>query len=195
MANWAYTNYVIEGTKETLNKIYDAIQHPDTSEGDEGWEGGILKALGITWKESQPDGSGYYMRGFIQEDTISFNEAENSLSFSAEEAWGATDFHKVLEENFPDIKVFYVVEEENEDIYATNDKEGKYFPDRFYVDTCIEGDYQSDYFTDKKDVFKWLKELSLGNIRNEKDVEDFNDKAAEDISDDFISIHEFKIVN
>ena len=141
MANWASTDYVIEGPKETLKKIYDAIQHPDTSEGDNGWEGGVLKALGITWKERQSDGSGYYMRGFIQDpESVEFNpETDKVLTFYAEEAWGATDFNEVLEKEFPDIKVYYNVIEEGEEIYATNDKEGKYFTDRFIVDTCING--------------------------------------------------------
>ena len=198
MANWASTDYVIEGPKEILKKIYDAIQHPDTSEGDNGWEGGVLKALGITWKERQSDGSGYYMRGFIQDPkSIEFNpETDKVLTFYAEEAWGATDFNEVLEKEFPDIKVYYNVIEEGEEIYATNDKEGKYFTDRFIVDTCIDGYYNSEYFVYESSIYKWLHEITDGKINCKEDMEKFNSSHEEagDADENFISICEFEIV-
>ena len=69
MANWAFTEYVIEGPKEILLRIENAILHPIQPEGaDENWEGGVLKALGLTWEERKPDGTGKYMRGFINEE-------------------------------------------------------------------------------------------------------------------------------
>ena len=30
MANWAFTDYVIEGPHESIAKIYEAIKNPDT---------------------------------------------------------------------------------------------------------------------------------------------------------------------
>ena len=198
MANWASTDYTIEGPKETLKKIYDAIQYPDTSEGDDGWEGGVLKALGITWKERQPDGSGYYMRGFIQDpECIEFDPKTNDiLSFYAEEAWGITDFYEVLMENFPDIKVYWSVEESGEEIYATNDKEGKYYRERFYVDTYIGNNYQSEYFQFESSMYKWLSDITDGKVKSKEDVEAFNDLHEELVDDDdnFIYIHEFKVI-
>lgn len=196
MANWAYTNYVIEGDKETLNKIYNAIQHPALEEGEsEGWEGGVLRALNIDWLPNQPDGSGYYMRGFICTDSVDLED--DVLTFDAEEAWGVTDFHEVLEKNIPGIKVFYSVEEEGEEVYATNDKEGKYFPDRYYVDTCIDGDYQSEYFNTEEAVYKWLGEITNGRIASENAVEIFNSnyEDSEASDENYINIHKFEIVD
>ena len=196
MANWAYTNYVIEGPHETLEKIEKAIVHHPVEEGSsDDWEGNVLRALDIDWEPNTPDGKGYYMRGFIQEEPWWDGD---TLRFYAQEAWGATDFHKVLEKNLPDIKVFYSVEEEEGgDVYATNDKEGKYFPERYYVDTCIDGNYQSEYFTTEEDIYKWLKEITKGRVTDKKSVDDFDSdyEDSEAYDENYINIHEFAIVD
>ena len=193
MANWASTAYAIEGPKETLEKIYEAIMYPDKSEGDEGWEGWVLKALGISWEDKGPDGKGLYMRGFIQDEPW-FDG--NTLRLCAEEAWGATDFNIALEKAFPNIKVFYSVEECDEEIYATNDKEGKYFPDRFYVDACFAGDYQMEYFTNEESMFRWIAKNTHGEVDTLDKVVEFNEFYEDEGSYDtnYINIHKFDIV-
>ena len=189
MANWAFTSYAIEGPKEVLLKIEEAILHPTLPENaSEGWEGGVLKALGLTWEERSPDGKGKYMRGFINGEP---SWKDDTLVFDAEEAWGLTDFHEVLEENFPDIKVYWIVEEEGCEVYATNDKKGKYFKDRVYVDTYIEGIDQSEYFTSEEDAYAWLSKITNGKVNTEEDVEEFNENCDED---SFINFHVFEVV-
>ena len=189
MANWAFTSYAIEGPKETLLKIEDAILHPTQPEGaDEGWEGGVLNTLGITYEERGPGGTGKYMRGFVKEEPW---WDSNVLRFDAEEAWGITDFYEVLEENFPDIKVYWTTEESGCEVYATNDKEGKYFSDRVYVDTCINGNYQMDYFTSEDTAYAWLGKITNGKVTNKEQAEAFN---AEGHEEDFISVHLYEIV-
>lgn len=187
MANWASTDYVIEGSKESLTKIYEAIKHPDTSEGSKGWEGGVLKALGIKWDKKK------YLRGFIQ-DVEEFNPEEDyNLSFYAEEAWGVTDFDEILKNNFPDIKVYWRTEEPGMEVYETNDVEGEYFNERYYVDTCINDNYHSDYFIEKASVYQWLSKITNGEIKTIEDVCNFN-KEKED-TDDYIRIYNFKVVS
>ena len=191
MANWAFTSYAIEGPKETLLKIEDAILHPTQPEGaDEGWEGGILNTLGLTYEERGPGGTGKYMRGFIR-DEVSWCDDDRVIRFDAKEAWGITDFYEVLEENFPDIKVYWTTEESGCEVYATNDKEGKYFSDRVCVDTCIDDNYQMDYFTSEKAAYAWLSKITDGKITNKEQAEAFN---KEDHGDDFISVHLYEIV-
>lgn len=199
MANWADTNYVIEGPKEVLKKLYKALEHHDVISGtDNDWEGNILKELGIDWeelemkeKENTVTFDGYYLRGFIQAFSWG-NNKHTAIKIYAEEAWGLTDFYKLLEKSFPDIKVYYIVEEPGCDIYATNDSEGKYFSDRYFVDTCIGGDYQSEYFQTEEDVYEWISQIS--DCKNKEDVEAFNENRRAADSDDFIYIHEFDVV-
>lgn len=199
MANWACTDYIIEGPDEILLKITEAIKYPVVTPGsDETWEGNVLNTLGIKWKGRQPDGSGYYMRGFIQDsENIGFIPGTDKyLSFWAEEAWGATDFNEVLEKAFPDIKVYYCTVEESDAVYATNDREGKYFEYRWHVDTCINGNYLYEDFVDKDSAYKWLSDNTDGKIKNEKDVEEFNSNAdvSDTLDEDYISIHEYSVV-
>ena len=193
MANMASVAYAIEGDKQVLEKIHHAIKHPKViKDSTEGWEGNVLAALGIEWENRNPDGSGYYMRGFIQEDTVRMENG--TLRFSAEEAWGATDLNEVLEENFP-VKVFYCVEEQGEELFATNDKDGKYFFDKFYADICIDGEYDSEYFIDEASLLKWLSDKTDGRVKTQEDIDEFNadyeDEALED--ENYIHVYEYEV--
>lgn len=203
MANWASTAYVIEGPENTLNKIWEAIQNPSTcvEDSSKGWEGNILLSLGIPWEErhvakEKTDGAetvlyckGHYLRGFIDEDY--YKDAKGFLHLFAEEAWGLTDFAELLSSKFPDIKVYWTVQEDGAEIYCTNDKEGKYFPERVYVDVCYNGDYYSEYFPDEESALKWLSEITKNKICTEKDVEKFNEDMED--SDDYIYVHYYDV--
>lgn len=196
MANWAFVSYTIEGPKETLKKIEQAILKPKV-EGDssEGWEGNVLAALCISWVSRNEDQeNGKYMRGFIKEEPWMSKDG-SALNFCAEEAWTLTDFGGVLSEAFPDIKVYWVIEEPDMELYGTNDAEGKYFPDRVIVDTCIEGVYEMEYFKDAKSAYKWLDEFTEGKIKTLEDVDKFNTEHESDDSgvENFIFIHYFKV--
>ena len=119
MANWASVAYAIEGPEKTLEKIEQAIlQHEVKENSSDTWEGNVLYALGAKWTERE-HGVGDYMRGFINDEPWWFNDT--TLRFSAEEAWGLTDFAEVLMRNFDDINVFWIVEEPGMVIYETND--------------------------------------------------------------------------
>lgn len=193
MANWAYTDYVIEGPVETLQKIEQAIkEHPVQEKSSEDWEGNVIIALNgdINWKPAE----NHYMRGFINMESVLLDEDSGVLKFGAEEAWGITDFDSELKGMFPDIKVYWRTEEPDEEIYSTNDGEGKYFKDRFYVDTCINGNYESEYFTYESDVYKWLYKITNGKVNTKKKVEKFNEGVDLSGGDDFIRILEFTVV-
>ena len=194
MANWAYTSYVVSGPKEVLEKIEKAIiSHPVSEGADEHWEGDILNALGAEWVSRDQDREkGLYMRGFINEKPW---WSGDDLRFWAEEAWDITDFDIVLRKKFPEIKVYWAVEEEGMGIYKTNDREGLYFEDKVYVDTCINGDYKSEYFKNTDEAYQWLSEITDGKIKNKKDVEDFNDSISERNPDEFIYVHEYLIID
>jgi len=194
MANWAYTSYVVSGPKKILEMIEKAIiGHPVSEGADEHWEGDILNALGAEWVSRDQDREkGLYMRGFINEKPW---WSGDDLRFWAEEAWDITDFDIVLRKKFPEIKVYWAVEEEGMGIYKTNDREGLYFEDKVYVDTCINGDYKSEYFKNTDDAYQWLSEITDGKIKTKKDVEDFNDSISERNPDEFIYVHEYLIID
>lgn len=185
MANWASTTYVIEGPKETLQKIEKAITEAINTKDNKYEEYKVCDELNIPYEIGKT-----HLGGLIEEEP--WYDDNGSLYFYAEERWGLQDFNELLEKKFPDIKVYWVVEEPGNEVYATNDKEGKYFPDRFYVDTCINGIYQSEYFTTEEEMYKWLSENTNGKIKSLEDAENFNE-SSDTPKEDFISIHEFEV--
>ena len=187
MANMASVSYVIEGSKESLSAICQAICKAFNNK-DKHWdEYAICINLGFSDKELEQ----FKLGG----ELLNSPSLGNSfIRFDTEERWGIQDFKTLLKHKFPDIKVYWIVEECGFEIYCTNDKEGKYFPERFWVDTCIDDSYNSEYFETKEQVYKWLNKLTLGRIKCEEDVTNFNADYENDGADEnFIYVHEFDI--
>ena len=200
MANWAISEYIIKGNQGTLKRIERAILDPKTAIEDERLqpESWVISALNIPIKERKSYKdletgelviSGDYLRGFIQLDSVEIWQ-DGTLRFSAEEAWGLTDFVVLLETHLPDIKIWWYVEEPNMGIYTTNDICGKYFSYNYYVDTCIEGDYQSEYFVTESAMYEWLSDISKGKVNSEEEAEKFNEENID--NNDFIAINKIK---
>lgn len=192
MANWAATSYRIEGGKSDLEKVYGAIdgfmkkrQRPATQEAAYNWEGNVLQALGATDGQMAEN----YLRGFIQ----TYGMEGGILRIEAEEAWGATDFRHVLGKLVPGLAIYFAVKEGGCEVYATNDAEGRYFPGRFFVDACVGGDYQSEYFWTEGEALDYAARLT-GRERTDRDeLERWNEDHGEE--DDFIYVHEVKVVD
>lgn len=87
------------------------------------------------------------------------------------------------------------MEESGCDVYCTNDKEGKYFPERYWADTAQDDIYQSEYFVTEEAMYKWLNEKY--GVKSEEEVEAWNanykDSATKD--ENFIYIHEFEVID
>ncbi len=191
MANWASTSYRIEGSKEDLEKVYNVIDEfmserrkPVQVDASNEWEGNIIRALGATDEQMKNN----YLRGFIEE----YEMDGDIIRIEAEEAWGTTDFRHVLAQLMPELTIYYIVEEPGCEVYATNDAEGKYFPERFYVDAYVNGDYQSEYFDTEEQAMTYVANLLGKQEVSKNELENWNECHEED--DNFIYIHEFEIV-
>ncbi len=191
MANWASTSYRIEGSKEDLEKVYNVIDEfmserrkPIEVNASSEWEGNIIRALGATDEQMKNN----YLRGFIEE----YEMDGDIIRIEAEEAWGTTDFRQVLAQLMPELTIYYIVEEPGCEVYATNDADGKYFPERFYVDAYVNGDYQSEYFETEEQAMTYVANLLGKEKVSKNELENWNECHEED--DNFIYIHEFEIV-
>lgn len=193
MANWAYTRYVIEGTPHAIKLIYDAIINPDTSEGDSDWEGGVLKALGLKYEVTKSNN----LRGFIR---YVQEPEDNVLRFNAQEAWHLTDFSEILRGAFSDsINIYYMLEEPGLGIYCTNDSDGKYFPERYYVSIYTDDKCYDDYFCSEEDMYKRLSTVTNGTVTNEQELMKHNDSyvIGEDVKlipNAIINVQEFEVL-
>lgn len=165
MTNWATVGYRIEGKQKDLQEIYELFGEFDKGErkpfdelSAKNWEGNIAWALGEDTKD-------YYLRGFIQSCEIE----KGLLTIEAEEAWGISDFRHILEKHYEDMKVYFMVEEEGNEVYATNDSEGKYFSCRFVVNSCLDGSYEWEYFNTEQEALQYIAErLELDSITTEQ---------------------------
>ena len=186
MANWASTSYAIEGPKEVLEEIKKAIVKAVKTKDNRYEEYKACEYLGFD--EGAMDKA--CLGGIIEEEPT-YNG--DTLRINAEERWGLQDFAELLEKKFPDIKVYWIVEEPGCEVYCTNDREGKYFPERYWVDTAQDNIYQSEYFKTEEDMYKWLNEKY--GVKSEEEVKawnvDYEDSGTDD--ENFIYIHKFKV--
>ena len=178
--------YAIEGSQEDLKKILGAICMAIASE--EPFYEEYLTCKNLEFTEQELDGK--RLGGEIDDDPTLENGV---LRFYAEERWGLQDFEELLRQKFPDIKVYWIVEEPGCKVYCTNDKEGKYFSERYWVDTAQDNICDSEYFSTEEAMYKWLNEKY--GVKSEEEVEAWNaDYAATgDDCENFIYIHKFEI--
>ena len=143
----ASVSYRIEGPRETLEKINDAILKamPNKEHWDE-WE--ACRYLGFTEEEL------------------------DSKRLGGE-----------------------ILEEPGCEVYATNDKEGKYFPERYYCELCLDDQIDTEYFKTEEDMFQWLFKKTDGRVKNWQNVDDFNSDYEDEALDDenYIIIHQFDV--
>ena len=111
------------------------------------------------------------MRGFIQECELE----DGVLRIEASEAWGATDFRHLLEGHYEDMKVYYIVEEEGCEVYATNDVEGK-SSYRFAVDSCVEGEDEFEYFKTEAEALQYIAGRLNRNFISVEEIKEWNEE-------------------
>ena len=150
------------------------------------WLGCLVKALG-------GDPQKVYCRG-----TITFYEMEDDvLTLNTETAWAEmSETRHFIESCFPGMKIYYIEEESGCERFYTNDSEGIYFKDRYYLD----GFDDSEYFETLEEAAKYVKEIIGHDVEADFDaidkaLSDYVEEHEEDDPDCYYSFHEFKEVN
>lgn len=195
MSNTCFTTYkVVSENKKDVTKLFKTIKRLDgrkTPLVKNGWYdpklwlGCLVKALG-------GDPNKVYCRG-----TITFYEMEDDiLTLNTETAWAEmAETRHFIESCFPGMKIYYIEEESGCEIFNTNDSEGIYFKDRYYLD----GFEESEYFETLEEAAKYVKEIVGHEIEATfKAIEDaLNDYMEEHEDDDdcYYYFHEFSKVD
>ena len=191
MPNWCDTIYKCVGDLKEVRSLYKKIKANDkrkTPRIKNGfgklWLGCIIDALGEDWEK-------FRCRGEI----IDYQLDGNILTIYQDTAWCEQDgFRKCIEKKYPSIKVYYREEEPGCDVFYTNDVNGNYFPDRYFLDSY-----------DKLLYYKTIEEAakSVSGIVGHKveptvkDVDDALEYYLEEHEDEdiFYSFHEFTVVD
>ena len=196
MSNTCFTTYkVVSEQKKDVTKLFKTIKRLDgrkTPLVKNGWYdpklwlGCLVKALG-------GDPQKVYCRG-----TITFYEMEDDvLTLNTETAWAEmSETRHFIESCFPGMKIYYIEEESGCERFYTNDSEGIYFKDRYYLD----GFDDSEYFETLEEAAKYVKEIVGHDVEADFDAIDkaLSDYVEEHEDDDpgcYYSFHEFKEVN
>lgn len=196
MSNTCFTTYkVVSEKKKDVTKLFKTIKRLDgrkTPLVKNGWYdpklwlGCLVKALG-------GDPNKVYCRG-----TITFYEIEDDvLTLNTETAWSEmSETRHFIESCFPDMKIYYIEEESGCEIFNTNDSEGIYFKDRYYLD----GFDDSEYFETLEEASNYVKEIVGHDVEADFDaidkaLSDYVEEHEEEDPDCYYSFHEFKVVD
>lgn len=166
MPNWCYTSYVFEGKKEEIadlhKKLQSLIELPKPLvENDFGklWLGCVVTLFGGDWNVIN-------CRGSI--DDLDEPE-ETTLRLTTFTAWG--DMPEVWDfvlKQYPSVKYYFCAEESGNCYYSTNDKEGKFFSDRFIVE---QDDTDTEHYSNESELFEEIASRTFTSITSRAEME------------------------
>ncbi len=159
MANYCFTKYAIEGKKEVLEQVADAINRSD------GWMKKSIENLGLKIDEDEYE---YANRAEWYKDArVEDRDGVSVLFFTQAYPWEHVDvIDWVLEElGEPEPNIYMMMELFESGIHQTTDNEGKYFPERYRVWTE----------EDEDDVYFVTEDEALAHIRKQYNLsEDYD---------------------
>ena len=192
MANTCFTTYkcVSENPKD-LKKLYRTLQYMDNRKtpvvtngwfNPKRWLGCLVKALGGDPKK-------IYCRGEISD----YELEDDVLTINMETAWSEmTETRHFIESVFPGMKIYYVEEECGCEVYNTNDADGLFFSDRYYLDS--DGAVDDHYFKTIGELAEVISEI-VGHpvVETFEECEKALEDHMEENPDEWYSLHEFQV--
>lgn len=142
MPNWCFTRYFVEGSEteitDLFNKLSSLPERADVHTNDFGkfWLGNVLGLFGADWKD-------IWCRGKMMNLD---RQKPDVLCFDTQTAWGdCPEVWDYVMKQYKTLKYYFYAEETGNCYYATNDKEGRFFSERYIVDQW--GSDTEDYET------------------------------------------------
>lgn len=151
MSNLAFMSVCFEGKRRELRSLYGKMKrlqerkHPLVDNDfycPTRWLGNLVVSLGADYQEVYCCGTW---------DGLNLNG--NILSFNTETA-SKPPFRllKLISDVYPSLKFYFEAEGDDWDCFLTNDAEGKYYPNRYLVDS----DLGYEYFVKIEEVCQFL---------------------------------------
>lgn len=168
MPNWCSAVYAIEGNANEVKKLYELMK-----ELQERKEPSVENGFGTTWLGCLVDALGGDWNKICCRGEWSNLEMGNSvLKFATETAWSpCNETFDLVCKKFQSLRYYYQSEELGMAEYRTNDREGKYFPDKYVLDLCMpDKKYIYEYFTDFANLLKFFEEISGQPVKSEQDI-------------------------
>ncbi|MBR2140025.1 MAG: hypothetical protein IJ963_04085 [Phascolarctobacterium sp.] len=120
------------------------------------------------------------------------------FKFQTESAWNPNVdvFRKIISDKYgEELDMEYCSEEPGMGIFINTDEEGLFFTDRYYLNSCINSEYETEYFESKQELLDWIKSkfpdikatIKTAWYKIEEEVCDHLDESG----DDFFVLHKF----
>lgn len=188
-ARYSSVSYVIEGPEMILGYINGVINKYMQNNGNT-WLGGMLYDLGAVKGDPQV----VCPRAYLNSIEVNLSKQPVTLELETEEMWGKSEFMYYLTKEFPDIKVYYREVMSNAKAFKTNDKEGKYFPERYRVDYSVGGETGTEYVKTEDEALDVAYKLTNIAFSELLEVDCWtNDQEYDEGTDNYIYINEFLI--
>lgn len=190
MANWCSSLYIFEGDTTEIKDIFDklsSLQVRETSLMENGfgknWLGNIVALLG-----GNPDEVA--CRGTYESVEIS----NDTLVLYTDTAWDEMrptwDF---VCQQYKTLRYYFRAEEPGGEYFVTNDRERKYFPDRYLLE---QNEQEPMYFETEAALFAEVEKRTDTSIRNWDAMQAVIDEYNENDEDDCpIVVGAFEIVD
>lgn len=191
MLGWCATHYTITGDAQEVKALYELMhrleeQEKLTLQSNFGTTqlGGLVDALGEDWHSVQCNG--YW-------DRLNFDGGV--LTFCTEtEGTACNEVFELVRRKFPSLTYYYLAENPENGYFCTNDAEGKYYPERYFVNIWTDkDDCYTEYFTDMASICACLEKISGVPVRSEQDIKSLEKRWQDDNYDAFICVHEFTV--
>ena len=185
--------YYCEGTKEQLdelNSVLDYLQNLDKPFVDNHrgnlWLGCIVSKLGGKWEDVECRG-----------EVLSFNYSGEALSMVQDTDWyEQKGFRTFLEQRFPGLKIYSLEIEPMNGWGGTNDKEGIYFPYRYYIsafDDCYYFSSLEELAEKVSDIVGFEVEANFVTLSNVLD--NFTEEHQDDEKECYYNLYEIVVVD
>ena len=188
MPNWCFTSYCFEGEKAEITDLFQKLQ--SLSERKESllpnsfgkrWLGNVVHLFDGDWEK-------IYCRGSFD----NLEMTDDILKFDTETAWGEmNEVWDFVKKSYTSIRYFWMAEESGNVYYATNDSEGKYYPERFLIEETTSG---TERYETEGEVLKDLSNILNITVNTWDEIEPLIDKYNEEHPDETIHVNKIDIV-
>ena len=191
MANTCFTTYkCVSDNSKDVKKLYKTLQRMEKRKtpiaknswyDPKMWLGCLVKALG-------GDPEKVYCRGMV----TFFDYDNDVLTIDTETAWGEmSETRHFIESCYPGMKIYYCEEESGCEVYNTNDAEGQFFDNRFFLDN--EGDIDEPYYESIEKAAEAVSEIVGHEVKPTVDAINEALENYQEENDVWYSFHEYTV--
>ncbi len=204
MPNWCSNSMTVYGPKDDVVKFVQTVKDGIANAGEYNQLYSTFLAAGFS--KGEMDALHDFSRGYYTEERpeVETDSDGAHVELHFESAWSplCDSWDALLRRFFPTLKQVTIAEECGCEIYVNTDAEGRFYPERYYVDACVEGKDGESYISDFECAFetlgevlatvnRWLAGNGFGPFDSIDDVKEWFEGRSEDHECEFFHLYEY----